>query len=36
MLPPLKVTAEALGECKKQGEEGDRIVPKQLRCRGKE
>ena len=32
MLPPATVIAEELGQCKKQGEVGNRIDPRQLRC----
>ena len=35
-MPPPTVIAEELGECKKQGEEGNRIGPRYLRCIWKE
>ena len=31
VLPPPTVIAEELGECKKQGEQGNRIGPRELR-----
>ena len=36
MLPPCMVIAEELGEWKKQGEQGSRIGPRELRCVRKE